>query len=182
MIDFEFTGPGGRDIQTSFEILLRDIQPTKEDIAKAGSYLVGRIRERTLSGVDYEGNSFAAYSPTYALRKRSARVDLFSSSNDTHMLDALTFRQQSDSSLEVGVFGDERIATRARALNEGMEFQTRAGSGPEGFRNHPGRKKPKGKKLFGLIPPRRWLAPSEADLTQMEEIIVASALERLNRK
>ncbi len=182
MIDFEFTGPGGRSIQDSFQLLIRDITPTQEDIAKAGSWFVGRVRERTLSGVDYEGNPFAAYSPTYAFRKRSSRVDLYSSGNETHMLDALTYRQQSVSSLEVGIFGDEKLATRAKALNEGVEFQTRAGSGPEGFRNHPGRKKPKGKKLYGVIPPRRWLAPSDADLTEMEEIIANAVVARLNQK
>lgn len=165
----------------SFELFVKDIAPTTEDIAKAGVYLVNKRRSQTLAGIDVEGDTFAPYSPA-TKKQGKAVVNLFGDKSETHMLDALTYRTPGASSLEVGVFGNAAIAERARVLNEGGQFRTRAGTGPEGFRNHPGRRQPRGKKLFATIPARYWLGASQEDLTAMSKIVVESALKRAEKK
>ena len=182
MIDATFTDARGRDAAESFSLFVKDVQPRAEDLAKAGQWLVDRRRAETLSGRDVDGGTFAAYSPAYALRKGSSLVNLYSpnSKHSQHMLDALTYQTDTSSgqpALDVGIFGDADTAMRARVLNEGGTFRTRLGYGQEGFVNHPGRRKPKG-KMYGVIPARHWLGVSDSDLQQMETIIVESATQR----
>lgn len=185
MIDIEFKGRGYEPIQTSFEILVRDVQPTGADIAKAGEFLVTRTRNNTQSGLDFEGIPFAAYSPATALKKKSSIVTLYGDHNGPHMLDALTYRN-TDTSLEVGVFGNEQIATKAKVLNEGAQIRTRYGTGGEGFKTKPGRRRHKvlGKELKSVstIPARQWLGASDSDLTTMASIIANSAMERIKTR
>ena len=45
------------------------VRPNPSDIRKALQSQVGRIKERTESGVDFEGREFAAYSEKYRKRK-----------------------------------------------------------------------------------------------------------------
>lgn len=163
------------------DVLATDAKPNASDLAKAGDYLVPVIRNRTLSGVSYDGTPFAPYSPAYASRKGGSTVTLFSQGdkNQGHMLDAVT-HQETDNTLDVGIFGNDKLATLAQVHQEGATIRTRLGWGMEGFKRHPGRRRTRGKD-FSTIPARRWLGASEQDIARMNEIIMESMAERLRR-
>lgn len=179
----DFTSANGADGFATLTIWLKEattIEP--QDLLAAGEWLAKKRAEETRSGRDVDGGLFAPYSPNYAFRKGSSTVDLYSAQRHEHMLDALQAQVEGDV-LQVGIFNDDELATRARVTNEGAEVRTQLGMGREGFKNHPGRRQvnARGKKGKGsaVIPPREWLGASQADLDHMAELIIESVNKRL---
>lgn len=179
----EFLTRNGGDPYQSFLLFIRDIFPTAADLKKAGNWLVAKRRSETLGGRDVEGAGFAPYSAAYARRSGVDGVTLYSrKSKGPHMLDVLDSRVVGDgqtTSLEVGIFGNEQLATRARIQNEGGTIRTRLGYGSGGFKTPlgVGRRQNKG-KTFAKIPARHWLGATDQDLKQMQDIIMESAAAR----
>ena len=189
MIDVTFTDQDGNDPARSIIVYIRGVMPNQDDMQKAGDWLVAKRRQETLAGQDIDGASFAPYSPAYAFRTGHSNVTLYSSKQrGEHMIDALkaiaTTETDGTTSLEVGIFGDAELAERARIQNEGGLVRTRFGYGNGGFKTPlgVGRRQPKGKKTFATIPSRRWIGASDADIQTMQEIIVESAQERVEKE
>lgn len=178
-MDDAFTTRNGGDPYQSFLLFIRDILPTAADIQKAGNWLVAKRRSETLGGRDVEGSGFAPYSAAYARRAGSA-VSLYSRNpRGEHMLDALKSQvvgEGQTTSLEVGIFGNAQLATRARIQNEGGTIRTQLGYGNGGFKTPLGigRRQTKG-KTFAKIPARHWLGATDQDLKHMQDIIIESA-------
>ena len=179
-----------RDISqaaTSFRLFAEEVQPKPEDMAVAGEWIVEKRRRETLAGISVEGGEFAPYSPEYVSRKGSSGVNLYSANRKLkggeHMLDALTYKVEPDSTLDVGIFGNAQLALEAEVQNEGATFRTRLGYGSEGFHNHPGRRQvnARGKrgKASATIPARHWLGATDADLTQMQQMIADAGAARV---
>lgn len=173
-----------------FRVLIESLQPRPEDLNKAGDWLVDQIRDRTLSGRDFNNGGFAPYSPQYTFTKGTSTVNLYGTSKSSRdavrMLDQVQYKSQVEdavgsesatSSLEVGIFDNEKAATEAKAHNEGAVFRTQLGMGLEGFKRNPGRRQTKGKSI-AEIPQRQWLGASDADLEHIKEIVVGSIEER----
>lgn len=180
-MEASFLDERGRDAFQSFSLFVQNLQIQESDLEPAGEWLVEKRISQTLQGRDFEGLDFAPYSPQYGTRKKDSRVTLRGKGKGPHMLDALTYQIPEPGRLDVGIFDNPELAERARIQNEGAEIRTRIGGGLEGFKLHPGRKKPKGKKSSLIIPARRWLGATSKDLEHMQEMIAKSALERAGK-
>ena len=171
MADAFFVGPGGMDPRRHFVALAEAVTHPKEgDLLLAGNYLRGEIRDRTFAGLTVDSSPFASYSAAYAKRKGQTNVDLYSRGASRHMLDALTVRA-GDSFIELGIYGDEAVATRAQVHNEGGQIPTRLGKGKG--------KPKKGGQAFATMPARPWLGATDSNLTHMAEIIIQSQKQRV---
>lgn len=181
-----FTGPAGTDPAAHFALFLHDLEPTEGDLLLAGQYLRNQVRDRTFRGESLDGGSFTPYSEEYAKRKGQTNVDLFSRGPSNHMLNALQVRAPMElREIELGIFGDEELATRARIHNEGGEVRTRLGRGGRvdlGASRRSGveiRKQKKGGKPYSTMPKREWLGARQEDVDEMGRIIVDSITARV---
>jgi hypothetical protein len=84
----------------------------------AASRLAVQIVMRTRSGRDENGRYFAAYSPAYAKRKGSTKVDLLSIEHRAHMLDGLDVLTATKTRATIG-WTDSTLAERASANEDG---------------------------------------------------------------
>lgn len=171
--------PNREDPVAQFKLFVEEVQPNADDMLKAGQWFVAKRRSDTISGLDVNGNSFAPYSPAYSFRKGSSAPSLYGKGPGPHMLDALEARYDSDlSSLDIGIFGNEALATRAQVQNEGALIPTVHGSGKLRYGKSRTTGK-KGSKAFFRIPARYWLGASDSDLVEMQNIIGESIKERV---
>lgn len=151
-----------------YTVTLPDVTPKPEDLSAAGAWEIAKIRERTVSSVDWQGRPFAPYSPMYALRKGSSLVNLIgdvTKGSYNHMIDALSHQESSvagGARLDVGVFNDERNATLAEINNDGATLRTRS--------SNMTRRRFKGKKDWLSIPARHFLDFSGEDLDQVTQM------------
>jgi len=184
-MDTSFTGPHGQAPADHFLHIMEASKPTHEDLQLAGQYLRGNIRDRTFADESYLGGNFIFYSPDYAKAKGQQNVDLYSRRSGKHMLDALTVNVPPDlSAIEVGIYGDEDMASRAKLHNEGGEFRTRQGTGKHSYKN--AKKKwgtdiriqKKGGRGTGTMPARPWLGANDEDIAAMQKIIVDEIAKR----
>jgi hypothetical protein len=172
-----FTGPRGMAPSDHFLHLIEQTRPTHEDLMLAGNWLRGEIRERTFRDESYAGGNFIFYSEKYAKQKGQTNVDLYSRKNNKHMLDALNVNVNADNSaIEIGIFGDSEMATRAQLNNEGGTFRTRQGTGKKKLSakkwGHDIRKQKAGGQAYGTVPARPWLGANDADIAKMKEILI----------
>lgn len=187
----EFIGPGRTDPVGHTQLLFTEILPNEGDLLLAGQYLRNTIRDRTFRGEALTGGAFQKYSDAYAKKKGQTNVDLYSRGPSKHMLDALTARVEGGTSVEVGIFGDQEMATRAKVHNEGATIPVRKGDATK--------KSPRKRRLKGLLalftdiefdervgstfsmPRREWLGARLEDLNEMTRIIGRSIQERIER-
>lgn len=167
-----FTGPGGQRPEDAVIRLIEDLQPTEEDLASVGQYLRQKIRKRTLADQSVDGGSFTGYSESYQKQKRQSQVDLYSRKSQRHMLDALDV-QVSNNLIEVGIFNDEEIASRAKLHNEGGSVRTRQKKGAKRswFRRSAAR------SSF-TMPARRWLGATAEDISEMTSLLITRIKDR----
>lgn len=168
-----FSGPHGEDPSAHIIRIAERAVPTEGDCLAAGAILRSRIRERSFSGVDANGNQFTPYSERYAKEKarhgRSTVVNLFGYKQNAHMLDSIILisggarlegaqepATVSDggppgNAIRLEIFGDQAI--RAKVHNEGGSVRTRLGSGKK--------KKKNGMSSFSM--PRRHFYDANAE-------------------
>lgn len=178
-----FETPGGMVPSDHFKIVLYNIQPNEGDLMLAGEFQRGNMRDRSFAGVDINGHPFVPYTPGYAKQKGQTNVDLFGRKASKHMLNALTVQVPSDaSSINIGIWDDGELATRAQVHNEGATIRTRSGKGKAKPR------KSKMERLFGIemehrtsfrMPQREFLGATEQDTNDMGQIIVNSIAARM---
>lgn len=160
-----------------FSLIMNEIQPTQSDNLLAGNILRGNIRDRTFADEDLRGGNFIPYSPAYAKWKGQHNVDLYSKGTGKHMLDALTVHA-TENEIEIGIFGDEEMAIRAKVHNEGAVVRTRLGTGKRTAPGHSRKfgvqifKQKKGGKPYMTIPSRSWLGARASDIDQMRQAIL----------
>lgn len=153
---------------------MRSIQhPPEESLAAAGEVLREEIRQRALSGLSFTGEPFAPYSDEYARRKGQTNVDLYSKKMPPHMLDAIQVKVGQDE-IEIGIFGDEVLAERARVNNEGASIRTAAGRKAGRYTSLKARRAAValGRSLFAKIPARPWLGLTQQALDKVGKAIV----------
>lgn len=100
------------DLTTFSRVRLTDAQRMRH----GASRLAVQIAERTRSGRDAQGRAFRPYSPAYAKRKGSTKVNLISVEAHPHMLDGLDVLSATKNRAEIG-WHDGDLADRA-AFNE----------------------------------------------------------------
>jgi hypothetical protein len=188
MADPSFLTPGGQDPAQHFLYFAEGLtNPLEGDLLAAGNYLRGEVRDRTYRGESLRGDRFANYSPAYAKKKNQTNVDLRSRGSGKHMLDALMVRIPPDRrAIELGIFGDSDMATRAKVHNEGARVRTRQGRGKKlitkgSFAGLGFARQKKGGKPYADIPQREWLGAREVNLQIMARIIVEAARSRNQR-
>ena len=184
----KFVGPGNSDPSQHFAIFITNLMPNEADILAAGEWMRGEVRDRTLRDESFLGGNFIPYTEKYAKQKGQQNVDLRSRYSQPHMLDALATRvtpvQNGSGSIQVGIFGNEELASRAKLHNEGGIFRTRQGTG-----KHPyiGKRwggmglmrQKRGGQGYAMMPRRDWLGARMEDLDTMRRIILNSIYQRI---
>lgn len=158
-----------------------------------GQIIRTRIVERTNSGRDSDGNSFAPYSDKYAAAKEKklghTNIDLFGADSHPHMLNGIDVRcggsvaGSNDNmppdtntltthaeSFQVGIY-DEELAQRASLHNEGGQMRTRLGNS----RNPKYKPRPNAQSIANM--PRRHFFDVNSDDVQLIENKVAERME-----
>ena len=203
MADPTFKAPNGQTPEKHFQAIMLDAQPTESDALLAGHYLRTRIRQRTFADQDVSGSGFIPYSPKYAKWKGQTNVDLYSKGPAKHMLDGLSVKSgaselspgsnpmestsQPANSVEIGIYGDSQMASRAKLHNEGGQGRTRQGTGrhiaPRLSRKFGVsiRRQKKGGRATYTMPQREFLGANQEDLDNMRKLIVEAIEARLNR-
>lgn len=160
-------------------LIIAEVQPTVEDLMAAGNLLRGKIRERCFNDEDLRGGQFIPYSASYAKRKGQQNVDLFSRGPSNHMLNALEARVPPEANLiEVGIYGDEELATRAQIHDQGGTGRTRQGTGKTVAKRKSRqfgadiRKQKKGGKPTFDMPQRQFMGATQQDLDEMQRLVV----------
>ena len=175
-----FFGPNGSDPQQHINALAKDATITLGDALYGGQAMRTRVRQRTDSGVDYQGAPFAPYSDSYRRQKvarlgKSDTVDLFGLQQHPHMLNTITvqspgatigpdrdidlFAFPQDATIVSLVIPDGPESQRARLHNEGGTFRTRLGTGK-------GKAKKNGRST-ATMPKREFFNATQDDLSFM---------------
>ena len=172
MPDPTFLTRDGGDPVAHFESLFnRFYHPSEESLMTAALVLREGIRERSLSGVSFDGSPFAPYSPAYAARKGQENVDLYGKNEPPHMLDVLGVRVNLDPpSIDIGIFDEEKVAIRAEVHNEGGA--TNAGRKAGKYKSLKARRTAIASGKLGQIPARPWLGLDGPSLDRAGESIV----------
>ena len=161
------TRDGGDPVADFQSFVDRVYHPSEESLMTAGLIVRQQIREQALAGVSFTGTPFAPYSPDYERRKGQQNVDLYSKEMRPHMLDALDVRVSTNPpEIEIGIFGDDELALRARVNNEGGTVRTSAGKIAGRYTSLKARRAAValGRSLYARIPARPWLGATQESL------------------
>jgi ribosomal protein L16/L10AE len=115
-----FTTQGGKDPVQSIRDLIRDTLPKPEQMEASARQQIARILKRTASGVDVNGQAFAAYSPNYAKirQKKGLRVSPPDLRVNGRLLDAMRVEVLNDHQFAIELENSE-AGVIAAALNDG---------------------------------------------------------------
>ena len=145
-VECSFTSPNG-DPETVLRNLLTNILPPAEQMMAAGNEQIERIKTRTRSGVDVDGQQFQPYTDKYAKRRQAKGlntdpVDLTVSGQG---LDSMRTEVRSETEFAIG-YEDPSVSVYMEAQDSGNS----------------------------RLPARHFFGTNDAELQQMGDVLFAT--------